>query len=93
MKNRKIETIEPVFVMEMPDKIETGKLYISEAYGVAIHLCACGCGEIVVTPIDQENGWELERNGELVSLTPSIGNFQQECKSHYYIKENKIKWC
>lgn len=88
----KINKIEPVFVDKIPNVLEEGKLYISEKYKMAIHRCACGCGEETVTPLD-ENGWTLENNNNIVSLSPSIGNFSFKCKSHYFIKENKIIWC
>jgi len=66
-------------------------LYISLDYCTAIHKCACGCGNEVVTPISPTD-WEFTFNGKTVSLHPSIGNWNFDCKSHYWIKKNKIKW-
>jgi hypothetical protein len=31
-------------------------------------------------------------DGDLVSLSPSIGNWQFPCRSHYWIRENAIVW-
>jgi hypothetical protein len=89
--------LQPVYVEYMPKQLEQGKLYISERFKLAIHLCCCGvCGWKTVTPLD-ETGWCMTTsyNGQerLVSLTPSIGNFQFPCKSHYWIKNNQVEWC
>ena len=88
-----IESITPIFVEEIPpsDELEVGRLYISFPYGTAVHLCACGCGQEVVTPLSPQ-GWKLVFNGKF-SLTPSIGNFQFPCRSHYFIAEEEIRWC
>ena len=37
-------------VTYIPKELGQGKLYVSTEYGVAAHLCACGCGSKVVTP-------------------------------------------
>lgn len=84
-------TITPVFVDFIPDHVEQGKLYISEAYHTAIHKCCCGCGEEVVTPLSPVD-WQLTKLKNGVSLTPSIGNWKYRCKSHYIIRDNKIIW-
>lgn len=79
----------------MPEQPEEGILYISFEYCTAIHKCVCGCGNEVVTPISPTD-WQLSFNGESVTLTPSIGNWNFKCKSHYWITNNKItmakKW-
>lgn len=81
----------PIFVEFMPDVIEDGNLYISLKYKVAIHNCACGCKEKTVTPFGKD-GWVLSNKDNKVTLRPSIGNFQFECKSHYYITDNQIQF-
>ena len=79
------------FVDLIPDVIDERVLYISISYATAIHKCACGCGEIVVTPI-KPTDWELVWDGKTVSINPSIGNWSLPCNSHYWIKKNKIIW-
>lgn len=86
-----VPNIAPKFVSRIPKDLISGILYICIPCQVAVHLCACGCGEKVVTPLDDEKGWQLTV-GETVSLSPSIGNFSCKCKSHYYIRNNKIIW-
>jgi hypothetical protein len=79
------------FVDLIPDVIDEGVLYISITYATATHRCGCGCGEIVVTPIEP-TWWTLIWNGKTVTMDPSIGSWSLPCKSHYWIKENEIVW-
>ena len=85
-----MKELNPIFVEFMPDIIEDGNLYVSIKYKVAIHNCVCGCKEKTVTPFGN-NGWTLSVNNDKVTLRPSIGNFQFDCKSHYYITDNQIQ--
>jgi hypothetical protein len=87
----KRKSIRPEFVDFIPDAMEEGVLYISVRYATASHKCACGCGEVVVTPI-KPTDWTLTWSGETVSLNPSIGNWGQPCQSHYWIVDNRIIW-
>ena len=79
------------FIELVPPVLEEGVLYISVEYCSAIHKCVCGCGNKVVTPISPTD-WELTFDGKSVSLHPSIGNWNFECKSHYWITKNKVKF-
>jgi hypothetical protein len=83
-----LKELQPVYVETMPDAIEQGKLYISQKFGVAIHLCACGCGGEVVTPLRGPHSWTLSADG---TLWPSIGN--QPCRSHYWVTEFRVVPC
>ncbi len=87
----KVDTFAPVFVEYAPAHLEPGLLYISMRYHTVLHLCACGCGEEVVTPLDPDE-WQLSFDGETVSLYPSIGNYRFPCHSHYFITKNKVRW-
>ena len=86
-----VKRVSSQFVEFMPEKIETGILYISIPYTTAVHLCCCGCKSKVVTPITPSD-WKFIFDGETVSLYPSIGNWGLKCRSHYWIRENKICW-
>ena len=86
-----IDSLSHEFVSTIPRELKTGHLYISLRFNTAIHLCCCGCGMKVVTPISPTD-WSLSYNGESVSLTPSIGNWSFECKSHYWLRGGKIIW-
>lgn len=92
MKTIKVVEIKPIFLEGyMPEIMEENTLYISMQYGTAINLCLCGCGEKTVTPLGKDDWQLIEKNGK-VSLTPSIGNFQFPCKSHYIITNNKANF-
>lgn len=82
---------EPEFVDAIPEQLAAGVLYISIPYTTAAHLCACGCGREVITPI-RPRDWRLTFDGESVSLEPSIGNWSFHCQSHYYVTRNKVRW-
>lgn len=84
-------TIQYKFVEFIPEIIEEGILYISLEYCTAIHKCVCGCDNEVVTPLSPTD-WEMTFNGKSVSLYPSIGNWNFECKSHYWITRNKVRF-
>jgi hypothetical protein len=85
----KIEQLRPEFVNHVPDQVEEGVLYISERFRICSHKCCCGCGEEVVTPLSPAE-WRLTREGDLVSLWPSVGNWDYACRSHYVIKRNRV---
>ena len=78
-------------VHRVPEDLLPGILYVCFDCNVVAHLCACGCDEKVILPIDP-GFWSVKYDGETVSLSPSIGNFQIPCKSHYWIRENRVIW-
>jgi len=79
------------FVEFIPDQLEQGTIYVSIRFATASHLCCCGCGNRVVTPI-QPTDWKLIFDGKTVSLDPSIGNWSFPCQSHYWIRNDSVKW-
>jgi hypothetical protein len=66
------KTVEHRFVENIPEIIEEGIIYITVIYGTAVHKCACGCGNEVVTPFSKSD-WKLLFDGISVSLMPSLG--------------------
>lgn len=80
------------FVGYIPNELETGVLYISAKNNTVMHLCACGCGAEIVTPLDRNRGWVLTYDGEHASLSPSIGNGRYKCRSHYCLKNGRVEW-
>ena len=91
MKTIKRVEIIPSFVefIPSPELMEDGIIYISEEYGVANHLCLCGCKEQTVTPLG-EGEWTLTKKDGKISLSPSIGNFigENPYHAHYIITDN-----
>ena len=80
-----------VFVDCIPDVLEDGTVYVSIEYATVAHKCCCGCGQEVVTPLSPTD-WRLVFDGDTISLDPSIGNWSFPCRSHYWIRRNKVLW-
>ena len=80
------------FVRNIPSILKARTLYISVKYKTCIHKCMCGCGNEVVTPLSK-NDWTLKYNGDYISLSPSIGNWNFKCRSHYWIRKNEVIEC
>lgn len=85
------QTLTHEFVEFVPRELKDGVLYVSMPYATVIHKCCCGCGEQVVTPLAPAQ-WTLTFDGQSISLHPSVGNWNFACKSHYWIKQNKVLW-
>jgi hypothetical protein len=75
----------------MPKELEPNVLYVSEHFNTAAHLCACGCLAKIRTPLGPTE-WAVDESSDGPSLWPSIGNWQQACKSHYVIFRGEIHW-
>ena len=50
------------FIEFIPSELEEGVLYVSVQYATAVHKCACGCNNKVVTPISPVD-WQLLFDG------------------------------
>jgi hypothetical protein len=87
----KVTVFEPAFVEYAPKVLTPGVLYLALEHSTVVHLCACGCGTKVVTPLSPAQ-WRLTFDGDVVSLWPSIGNWQFPCRSHYWIRESAVAW-
>lgn len=86
-----MEKINLLKVYYLPKELEEGVLYVSEEFGVAGHLCPCGCKNKIITPIGSTEWFFKEVNGK-ATLYPSIGNWQLPCKSHYWVTDGTIEW-
>jgi hypothetical protein len=75
----------------MPKELRPGVLYVSEEFGTAAHLCACGCGSKIRTPLGATE-WSIKETPAGPSLSPSVGNWQQACQSHYFIDRGEVVW-
>jgi hypothetical protein len=79
------------FVEFIPEELAAGTICVSIRFATASHKCCCGCGQKVVTPLSPTD-WRLIFDGKTISLDPSIGNWSFACKSHYWIKNNRVRW-
>lgn len=87
----KVEQLRHEFIELLPASLEEGVLYVSVQYKAVVHLCCCGCRKKVVTPLSP-TGWNITFDGQTISLRPSVGNWNLECQSHYWISRNKVEW-
>jgi hypothetical protein len=75
----------------IPKELQPCVLYVSKEFGIAVHLCACGCGSKIRTPLGPTE-WSVQQTWSGPSLDPSVGNWQESCKSHYWIHRGEISW-
>lgn len=81
----------PEFVETFPTPMAPAVLYISIEYNTCGHLCACGCGNEVVTPLSPAQ-WSFAYDGKDVSVWPSVGNWGLPCRAHYVITRGRVEW-
>lgn len=79
------------FVECLPEVLKERTLYVCMDFATVSHKCPCGCGKEVVTPLSPTD-WKLIYDGRTVTLHPSIGNWGFECRSHYWIRGNRVEW-
>lgn len=87
----KVQSVRPEYVDFIPSTLEDGVLYISRQFRTASHRCCCGCGTKIVTPL-RETEYRLSERAGLVSIVPSIGNWNHPCQAHYFITDNRVVW-
>lgn len=75
----------------MPKDLESGMLYVSKRFSTAAHLCACGCGTKIRTPLGPTE-WNVRETPYGPTLRPSIGNWQIPCRTHYLITNGRVEW-
>ncbi len=91
----RLKAITPKFVEFIPTEgtdLIPGFVYISMKHGMVVYRCPCGCGglsEFMLDPIR----FRIEYDGSTVTFYPSIGISYLECRSHYWIRNNRIEWC
>ena len=95
MKTIRKESVTPKYVefMTNVNDMKDNIIYISLKYGVTGHRCLCGCGLLTILPLNQKedseeirnHGWGMTDNDGKLTFTPSVGNYQYPCKSHYII--------
>lgn len=87
----KLTKVSHLFVTNAPDVLLPGVLYVSVEYSTVLHLCCCGCGDQIVTPLAPSR-WSMTFDGKSISLDPSVGNWSSKCQSHYWISKNQVTW-
>lgn len=86
------------------DRLEDGVLYICDGVElrdqVVMFNCPCGCGNVVMIPYykvgqqkEELTSWGIREVDGRVTLAPSILSSGWPCRSHYFVRENKVVWC
>lgn len=75
----------------IPETLQANTLYVTTDGDVAGHLCACGCGREVFTPLSPTD-WSITFDRRGASLSPSIGNWAFPCRSHYFLCDGAVVW-
>lgn len=86
-----IDKVKLLEVKYLPQELDSGILYVSKKYSIVGHLCPCGCGNKIITPLGSTE-WKLKIRKGKPTLYPSLGNWQLSCKSHYWIIDGEIEW-
>jgi Family of unknown function (DUF6527) len=84
-------TFELERVRYMPHELRPGVLFVSDEFGIALHLCACGCGSKIRTALGPTE-FSVTDTPEGPTVRPSVGNWQHPCRSHYWITRGKVVW-
>jgi len=87
----KITEVTYAFVDSAPEKLEPGKIYVSTKYRAIVHLCLCGCNEKVLLRLDPDD-WSFTFDGRTISIHDSVGNVGLPCRSHYFVRRNRVVW-
>ena len=87
----KLHRVTHRFVDRVPSPLDDGVVYVSIGFGTVVHKCCCGCGDKVVTPLTPVD-WAVIYNGQSISLHPSIGRWDAPCRSHYWIRNDRVIW-
>jgi hypothetical protein len=86
----KVTVLRPEYVEHLPEQLEQGVLYICEAFDATAHKCCCGCGEDVYNKLGPARWRLIKLPDASVTLYPSIGNWNYPCRSHYWIRSNRV---
>ena len=77
--------------------LQDGVLYVVDNSPYVEYNCPCGCGRVVTLPTKKHSngydGWEFREEDGKVTLSPSVLSSGFDCKSHYFIRGNRIDWC
>lgn len=77
----------------IPRPLAPGVLYLSEDTLLVLFLCPCGCLREIPIPCNpHQNGWNVVRNGDRITINPSIRDNGCPEKSHYNITDSRVVW-
>lgn len=86
-------------VEELPEKPKVNVFYIEgnkakKDYWYGLLICPCGCKETIMLNLmdDVKPCWKVSILNVSFSISPSIWR-TKNCKSHFWLRDNKIIWC
>jgi len=84
---------EPLLTPPLPDVLY---LFLGEIGPAVGFLCPCGCKTWTYLRIKEgacgpDREWGYSFHDGKLSLTPSV--LDRRCKSHFFIRENRVEWC
>lgn len=96
---REVRHVADLSYAEFPGEapLEDGVLYVVDNSPYVEYNCPCGCGRVVTLPTKKHqcgyDGWGFKEEKGKVTLSPSVLSSGFPCRSHYFIRENRIDWC
>jgi len=84
--------METVYVDRLPMKseMEAEKVYMAENKTQATHLCPCGCGTEILTPLGRGGYRALENSDESLTISPQIEH--SPCSNNYKLYKGYVIW-
>lgn len=78
---------------DSPIKLNDNTVYLIEDWCITFN-CPCGCGEIIQLNSlpDSSPKWTYSIKRNSINILPSIRRVKG-CKSHFWIKSGKVRWC
>ncbi|MGY5352002.1 DUF6527 family protein [Wenyingzhuangia sp. IMCC45533] len=87
------------YVKQSPEFLKDNIVYVEcnidkFEYWYVVFKCPCGCKEQIVLNLfkDVKPNWDLKKDKKYFSIYPSVFR-TVNCKSHFWMKKNKIVWC
>ncbi|WP_154649466.1 DUF6527 family protein [Calidifontibacillus oryziterrae] len=82
---------------ELPTFLDKKVLYLigeKDDPWLAALKCPCGCDDVIQLSLIKHDtpSWKVERSTQGTTLSPSIWR-TKGCKSHFFFRDNRIKWC
>lgn len=77
-------------VERIPKKLDDGIVYHNIEFELAALLCACGCGHRITLLVPDSH--QISSKDGLATIRPSIGVFDAECRSHFFVTAGQVEW-
>lgn len=84
------------YVNDIPERLGN-RLYVVRRAGVprrAVFECPCRCGHRVDLNLseDRSPAWQAKVVNEKATITPSVWVPEEQCGSHFFVRDNRIDW-